>query len=152
MSAESQFRRQVQEFGFDYDRVRSELAALNMGTTPGEVAWEAGNRRLVAQHKAQDWHGMSMTYLGMALVVWWDADTDVAPARSFDLQDQANVAVLKAYSDHGVQKFQVGGCACRVCARDAGRKVTYASQVKTRIIPHRNCEEGWCGCEFSPVR
>jgi hypothetical protein len=57
---------------------------------------------------------------------------------------------LRQYLADGVESIDFFACKCQVCQLDAGRRRPIAEEISAPTLPHADCEEGWCACDYLP--
>ena len=91
-----------------------------------------------------------MVYFEMAMTAYKESDEDQESERVLGLKREANLAQLHSYAALDVQRVDIVACGCRVCSRGAKSRLAIKDQLAAPSIPHPNCAEGWCNCDYAP--
>ena len=86
----------------------------------------------------------------LALDEYREADTDQAPDQVVTLLRESHKAELRSYMALGVSRVDIVACACSVCSRGPKRRLPIRAELAEAHIPHGNCRQGYCSCDYLP--
>jgi hypothetical protein len=128
--------------------IDTELRAKSEGYSGRDVYWMAANRAVLRALKANDWGTLSRLYFDMALTDYRESDEDKESERALRLKRESNLAQLRYLGTEGLGRVDVLACECSVCSRGPKRRLAIRDQLALPTIPHADCREGWCTCEY----
>lgn len=138
----------IDERGFE--AIERDLATKDPGYTPRDVYWVAANRAIVTIIASGDWQTINEAYFRMARAAHEEADEpEVMTDRSVLLMREANRAQLRARvrSEFG-NRVEIFAESCQRCQRDDRMQLDPRRELDAPRIPHADCENGWCTCEY----
>ena len=130
--------------------IEAELAAKQAGYTPRDVYYAAANRAVIELIRRNDWGRLAGVYSELALDEYREADTDQAPDQVVTLLRESHKAELRSYMALGVSRVDIVACACSVCSRGPKRRLPIRAELAEAHIPHGNCRQGYCSCDYLP--
>jgi hypothetical protein len=130
--------------------IERELAAKQAGYTPRDVFRAAANRAVIELIRRNDWGTLAAVYSELALDEYREANVDQAPEQVVTLLRESGKAELRSYLAAGVSRVDIIACACSVCARGPKRRLPIRIELAEPHIPHGNCREGYCSCDYVP--
>ena len=114
-----------------------------------DVYWAAANRAVLRALKAGDWTEAGQIYYGMGWTSYEvSGDQEKSSPRTVQLMREGNIATLRGYAANGIQWVDILACDCRVCWRGRKTRLPIADQIADPSIPHADCVEGWCSCDY----
>lgn len=134
---------QTAALGVDFAELESELRASDVAYTGRDVWWSASRTSLAGALSRGDWAEARRTYFAQALDLADHGQPWAATAR------EGFGAMLRGFA--GPTGAEIRACSCRVCRPDDGRSLDVAAELAAPRLPHEECEEGWCACEYIPV-
>jgi hypothetical protein len=87
----------------------------------------------------------------MGFTAYQESSEDQASERVLLLRREANLAKLREYAAYGLEWVDILACGCRECARGATTRLAINDQLWEPSIPHADCAEGWCRCDYTPA-
>ena len=137
------YRVKVAALGIDFDALEAEMQRRDARHSARDVWWEAVNEYLLRALASADWFAAQAGYFDRArdLAEHGQPWAEVARA-GFKME-------LRQYLGD-VDSTDVLACRCRVCQLDAGRRLLIAEEMSAPTLPHADCEEGWCTCDYLP--
>ena len=133
-------------------RIETELKAKDERYSVQDVYWSAANRAVLRALKAGDWTEAGQIYYGMGWTSYEASeDQETSSPRTVRLMREGNIATLRGYAAYDVRWVDILGCDCRVCARGRKTRLAIADQIAAPSIPHADCVEGWCSCDYVPL-
>jgi len=137
------YRAKVAALGIDFDALEAEMQARDARHTARDVWWEAVSEHLLGALASADWFSAQVGYFDRArdLADHGQPWAEVARA-GFRMELRHYLADVDA--------VDVLACRCRVCQVDAGRRLLIAAELPAPRLPHADCEEGWCTCDYLP--
>lgn len=137
------YRAKVAALGVDFDALEAEMQRRDARHSPRDVWWSAVNEYILEALARADWFTAQAGYFAHArdLAEHGQPWADVARA-GFKLE-------LREYL-RDVDSADILACRCRVCQLDAGRRLLIAEELSAPTLPHADCEEGWCACDYLP--
>jgi hypothetical protein len=126
-------------------------AELGGSYQPRDVFRAAANRAVLEMIRRKDWASLAAAYSTLALEEYREANVDQAPEQVVTLLRESAKAELRSYLASGIRRAEISPCACAVCSRSPKRPVPIGEELETPHIPHANCREGYCSCDYQPV-
>jgi hypothetical protein len=140
---ERNYRVKVAALGIDFDALEAEMHTRDARHTARDVWWEAGNEYLLAALARADWFSAQVGYFDRARDLADHGQPWAEAARAgFQME-------LRHYLGD-VDSTDILACKCRVCQVDAGRRLLVAAEISAPTLPHADCENGWCTCDYLP--
>jgi len=130
--------------------LRAELGA-QLGYSAQDIYWAGANRAVLQAFKASDWQRASMLFYEMGFTAYEESREDQASERVLELRREANLAKLREYAAYGLEWVDILACGCRTCSRGATTRLAINDQLWEPSIPHADCAEGWCRCDYTPA-
>ena len=146
-----EYRRRVAAYDEDFDELEAELQRKDPRYTAHDVWWRASNRRVLDALKRGDWFEAETVYRDQARDLF-DRDkpwVDIARA-GFKMELRRMDMELRQIGE-AIARAEVLACPCMRCQRDNGRVTDVRTEVSNPLLPHDDCLNGWCSCDYSPV-
>jgi hypothetical protein len=138
------YRAKVAALGVDFDALESELEQRDARHLARDVWWSAVNEGILEALARVDWFSAQVGYFAHAADLADHGQPWAEVARAgFKME-------LRQYLADGVESIDIFACKCRVCQVDAGRRLLIAEEMSAPTLPHADCEEGWCACDYLP--
>jgi len=138
------YRAKVAALGVDFDALESELEQRDARHLARDVWWSAVNEGILEALARVDWFSAQVGYFAHAADLADHGQPWAEVARAgFKME-------LRQYLADGVESIDIFACRCRVCQHDAGRRLLIAEEMSAPTLPHADCEEGWCACDYLP--
>jgi len=131
--------------------IEAELAAKQAGYTTRDVYHAAVNRAVLELIRRKDWGRLGALYSDLALEEYREADVDQAPEQVVTLLRESHKAELRSYLEAGGTRVDIMACECSVCSRGPKRRLPIRAELAEPHIPHADCREGYCSCDYLPV-
>lgn len=142
-------RQFVDEAGFV--DIESELAASKPGYTLRDVYRVAASWAILDMIRRKDWGGLANAYYRLALEDHDESDQQEVSEHVLNLLRGAAKAQLREYLAHGVRRVDITTCGCSVCSRRPKHRLPIRDELTAPHIPHAQCRQGFCNCEYLPV-
>jgi hypothetical protein len=126
--------------------LEAELLAAGKAAHPRAVYWVAAERALGSIVRSGRWDVIRDAYGAMARVAYEEGDGSMSD-HALALAREAMKAQLRLL---GETRITILSCGCDRCSGLAG-PVSAAEELAAPRLPHPDCREGWCVCEYRPV-
>jgi hypothetical protein len=63
---------------------------------------------------------------------------------------RAGFATMLRHYLEEADRVEILACDCRICLPDHGRLLPIAAEISAPMLPHAECEKGWCACDHLP--
>lgn len=118
-----------------------------------DLQHSAAQRAALREMKVGRLGEAAVIYLEMAQHAYEEAgEPEVMPERVVTLRRAWSDLTLRSYQQFGGRYVTIyrGEC-CTTCRRARAGKIRIADELAAPTLPHADCAEGICACDYSPV-